>query len=208
MPAIRRQYAPVECSICHTVISRKADFSRHMMTHASNKEELKLPCPIPGCGHRTLQKSNLRTHIAGHTKNGRRASPRPAAAAHPSVRYISPEASRPAVRARDPPRPSTPETRASSTNSHRTVSSTSLPRSPPAHVVSPRSSPSTPPTASTHQLSPPISSLSTSLRQPSAYLVSFVPEPMAMTDFFPYFNFSSLSQTRISSPPPEPTRMM
>ncbi|KIK39073.1 hypothetical protein CY34DRAFT_89894 [Suillus luteus UH-Slu-Lm8-n1] len=88
--------APVECSICHTVISRKADFPRHMLTHASNKEELYLPCPIPGCCHRTLQKSNLQTHIAGHTKNGRRESSRPAAAAYPSVRYITPQVEIPA----------------------------------------------------------------------------------------------------------------
>jgi hypothetical protein len=32
--------APVDCPVCHKLISRKADFPRHMRTHAKNKEAL------------------------------------------------------------------------------------------------------------------------------------------------------------------------
>ncbi|KIK34495.1 hypothetical protein CY34DRAFT_17691 [Suillus luteus UH-Slu-Lm8-n1] len=67
MPATRRKSTPVECDICSKVICRRGDLPRHMQTHATNKEDLKLLCPISGCGHRTLQKSNLQTHIARHT---------------------------------------------------------------------------------------------------------------------------------------------
>lgn len=245
MPATRRKPIPVQCSICHKVICRKGDLPRHMLTHASNKEELKFPCPVPGCDHRTLQKSNLQTHIGTHTGKGlhycpdcpfastessrvmehrkkyhgyrpnppshygRRASRRSAAAPYPCVRYITPEVSTPqaAVRARRPPRAATPDSRASSRNSPVAGSSTSLPSSSPPYVVSPLSSPSTPPAAINYQPSPPDSPLSLSTRTRHCYLVPSVPTSITQTENMT-FDFSSLSQMRISSPPPEPTRMV
>ncbi|KAG2142316.1 uncharacterized protein EDB93DRAFT_1105557 [Suillus bovinus] len=56
-----------QCSVCHKVISRKADLHRHMRTHAANKDELMHACPYDGCGYKTLQRSNVQTHIRTHT---------------------------------------------------------------------------------------------------------------------------------------------
>ncbi|KAG2152600.1 uncharacterized protein EDB93DRAFT_1203997 [Suillus bovinus] len=67
MPATRRNTLSVQCSVCHRVISRKADLPRHMRTHAANKEELMHACPYDGCDYKTLQRSNLQTHIRTHT---------------------------------------------------------------------------------------------------------------------------------------------
>ncbi|KAG2755007.1 hypothetical protein P692DRAFT_20827410 [Suillus brevipes Sb2] len=210
MPATRRKPTPVECSICSKVISRKGDLPRHMQTHASNKEELKLPCPIPGCKVRTLQKSNLQTHIAthtgkglrycpdcafattsastltrhrkkhhGHRPYGREASPPSAAAPYPSVRYVTPEVSSPAVSARRSPRSATPDSRASSRNSPLAGSSNSLRRSSPPTTI--------------NQPSPPVSPLLTSTRTRNYYLpLALLPKPLTQEDY-PTFNFSSLS---------------
>ncbi|KAJ7983142.1 hypothetical protein DFH06DRAFT_1467017 [Mycena polygramma] len=55
------------CNTCGTTVKRASDLSRHMLTHAKNKEELMFQCPFPDCGHKTLQRSNLETHIRTHT---------------------------------------------------------------------------------------------------------------------------------------------
>ncbi|CAK5275960.1 unnamed protein product [Mycena citricolor] len=55
------------CSTCGASIGRTSDLQRHMLTHAKNKEELMFQCPYPDCKHRTLQRSNLETHIRTHT---------------------------------------------------------------------------------------------------------------------------------------------
>ncbi|KAJ7213256.1 hypothetical protein C8J57DRAFT_1397745 [Mycena rebaudengoi] len=56
-----------QCPTCGTTVKRTGDLPRHMLTHAKNKEELMFQCPVPECGHRTLQRSNLETHIRTHT---------------------------------------------------------------------------------------------------------------------------------------------
>ena len=65
------------------VLGRKPELTRHVKTHAVDVEDLyvykiilttlctyscthplrKIPCPYEGCLYRTLQKSNLKTHI-------------------------------------------------------------------------------------------------------------------------------------------------
>ncbi|KAG1810550.1 uncharacterized protein BJ212DRAFT_1589609 [Suillus subaureus] len=67
MPATRPNLQSVECPVCHRVISRKADLPRHMRIHAENKDALKHACPYDGCDYKTLQKSNVQTHIRTHT---------------------------------------------------------------------------------------------------------------------------------------------
>ncbi|KAJ7071723.1 hypothetical protein B0H15DRAFT_88425 [Mycena belliarum] len=57
--AIRR----ATCTTCGVTVKRPSDLPRHMLTHAKNKEELMFQCPFPECGHKTLQRSNLETHI-------------------------------------------------------------------------------------------------------------------------------------------------
>ncbi|KAJ6615467.1 hypothetical protein B0H10DRAFT_2220313 [Mycena sp. CBHHK59/15] len=57
----------VTCATCGATVKRSSDLPRHMLTHAKNKEDLMFQCPIPECGHRTLQRSNLETHIRIHT---------------------------------------------------------------------------------------------------------------------------------------------
>ncbi|KAJ7611797.1 hypothetical protein FB45DRAFT_317155 [Roridomyces roridus] len=39
-----------------------------MLTHSKDKQSMMYVCPVPSCGHRTLQKSNLATHIRTHTR--------------------------------------------------------------------------------------------------------------------------------------------
>ncbi|KAF8173884.1 hypothetical protein K438DRAFT_1940138 [Mycena galopus ATCC 62051] len=55
------------CATCGITLTRAADLPRHEKTHASNKEDFMFQCPFPDCGHKTLQKSNLETHIRKHT---------------------------------------------------------------------------------------------------------------------------------------------
>ncbi|KAJ7066472.1 hypothetical protein C8F01DRAFT_703056 [Mycena amicta] len=55
------------CPTCGTTVGRASDLSRHMLTHKKNKEDFMYSCPFPDCGHKTLQKSNLETHIRIHT---------------------------------------------------------------------------------------------------------------------------------------------
>ncbi|KAK7053738.1 transcriptional repressor CTCF-like protein [Favolaschia claudopus] len=55
------------CATCGIILARSSDLPRHMLTHAKNKEDLMYGCPFPECGHKTLQKSNLETHIRIHT---------------------------------------------------------------------------------------------------------------------------------------------
>ncbi|KAJ6544321.1 hypothetical protein B0H19DRAFT_1170352 [Mycena capillaripes] len=55
------------CTTCGITVKRASDLPRHMLTHAKNKEEFMFQCPFPECGHRTLQRSNLETHIRIHT---------------------------------------------------------------------------------------------------------------------------------------------
>ncbi|KAJ7184596.1 hypothetical protein C8R46DRAFT_1064556 [Mycena filopes] len=56
------------CVICGLSLGRAADLPRHMLIHAKDKESLMFRCPMEGCGHSTLQKSNLATHIRTHTR--------------------------------------------------------------------------------------------------------------------------------------------
>ncbi|KAJ7124499.1 hypothetical protein C8R44DRAFT_783592 [Mycena epipterygia] len=55
------------CSTCGITVTRTSDLPRHMLTHAKNKEDFMFQCPFPDCGHKTLQRSNLETHIRIHT---------------------------------------------------------------------------------------------------------------------------------------------
>ncbi|KAK7036007.1 hypothetical protein R3P38DRAFT_2910159 [Favolaschia claudopus] len=57
-----------QCDICGLALRRHTDLPRHMLLHASNKESLMFRCPVEGCRHQTLQKSNLATHIRTHTR--------------------------------------------------------------------------------------------------------------------------------------------
>ncbi|KAG2343365.1 hypothetical protein BDR05DRAFT_933380 [Suillus weaverae] len=77
MPATGRNSKSVECTICHKVISRKADLPRHMRTHAENKDDLKHACPYDGCDYKSLQKSNVQTHIRTHTGERSKKCPHP-----------------------------------------------------------------------------------------------------------------------------------
>ncbi|KAJ7771785.1 hypothetical protein B0H16DRAFT_195854 [Mycena metata] len=56
------------CDQCGASMRRVADLPRHMLLHAKNKEEFMFTCPVVGCTHQTLQRSNLDTHIRTHTR--------------------------------------------------------------------------------------------------------------------------------------------
>ncbi|KAJ7470354.1 hypothetical protein FB451DRAFT_335024 [Mycena latifolia] len=56
------------CDHCGVYLRRNNDLPRHMVLHAKNKEEFMYSCPVEGCTHQTLQKSNLATHIRTHTR--------------------------------------------------------------------------------------------------------------------------------------------
>ncbi|KAJ7871500.1 hypothetical protein B0H14DRAFT_217308 [Mycena olivaceomarginata] len=56
------------CEHCGVTVKRPTDLPRHMLIHAPNKEEFMYTCPIEGCSHQTLQRSNLNTHIRTHTR--------------------------------------------------------------------------------------------------------------------------------------------
>ncbi|KAJ7445785.1 hypothetical protein B0H11DRAFT_402208 [Mycena galericulata] len=56
------------CEHCGASMKRISDLRRHMLIHAKNKEEFMYTCPVEGCSHATLQKSNLATHIRTHTR--------------------------------------------------------------------------------------------------------------------------------------------
>ncbi|KAJ6473156.1 hypothetical protein C8R45DRAFT_407897 [Mycena sanguinolenta] len=55
------------CATCGITLTRAADLPRHNLTHAKDKEKFMFQCPFPECGHKTLQRSNLETHIRIHT---------------------------------------------------------------------------------------------------------------------------------------------
>ncbi|KAH9944645.1 hypothetical protein B0H21DRAFT_823276 [Amylocystis lapponica] len=57
----------VACIVCHKVLARKADMSRHMKLHSEDVETLKLRCHYENCKYATLQLSNLNTHMNTHT---------------------------------------------------------------------------------------------------------------------------------------------
>ncbi|KAG2110917.1 uncharacterized protein F5147DRAFT_107838 [Suillus discolor] len=80
MPAAGRNMTPVDCHVCHKTISRKADLPRHMRTHDEHKEALMHACPFPDCNYKTLQKSNLQTHIRTHTRERSKTCPHPGCA--------------------------------------------------------------------------------------------------------------------------------
>ncbi|KAF7298314.1 Transcriptional repressor CTCF-like [Mycena kentingensis (nom. inval.)] len=56
------------CQACGLFIRRSTDLPRHMLVHSKDKSALMFRCPVDGCGHSTLQKSNLATHIRTHTR--------------------------------------------------------------------------------------------------------------------------------------------
>ncbi|KAJ7084877.1 hypothetical protein B0H15DRAFT_384472 [Mycena belliarum] len=56
------------CEICGLYLRRNTDLPRHMLLHSKDKHSLMFTCPVDGCGHQTLQKSNLATHIRTHTR--------------------------------------------------------------------------------------------------------------------------------------------
>ncbi|KAJ7494329.1 hypothetical protein B0H11DRAFT_1995143 [Mycena galericulata] len=56
------------CEICGVYLRRNTDLPRHMLTHSKDKHSMMYTCPMDNCGHRTLQKSNLATHIRTHTR--------------------------------------------------------------------------------------------------------------------------------------------
>ncbi|KAJ7756821.1 hypothetical protein DFH07DRAFT_473597 [Mycena maculata] len=56
------------CDQCGASMKRVSDLPRHMLLHAKNKDEHMYACPVEGCTHATLQKSNLATHIRTHTR--------------------------------------------------------------------------------------------------------------------------------------------
>ncbi|KAJ7131675.1 hypothetical protein C8R43DRAFT_1024248 [Mycena crocata] len=56
------------CVICGLYLRRNTDLPRHMLIHSKDKQSLMFTCPMDGCGHQTLQKSNLATHIRTHTR--------------------------------------------------------------------------------------------------------------------------------------------
>ncbi|KAJ7290181.1 hypothetical protein C8J57DRAFT_1458824 [Mycena rebaudengoi] len=56
------------CVICGAFMKRNTDLPRHMLIHSKDKESLMFTCPIDGCTHQTLQRSNLATHIRTHTR--------------------------------------------------------------------------------------------------------------------------------------------
>ncbi|KAG1727466.1 uncharacterized protein EDB91DRAFT_1163899, partial [Suillus paluster] len=80
MPAANRVHTPVDCPVCHKTVSRKADLPRHMRTHDENKEALMHACPFPDCDYKTLQKSNVQTHIRTHTRECSKRCPHPGCA--------------------------------------------------------------------------------------------------------------------------------
>ncbi|KAG2368121.1 hypothetical protein BDR07DRAFT_1350137 [Suillus spraguei] len=80
MPAAGRNTTPVNCPICHKAISRKADLPRHMRLHDEHKEALMHACLYPNCNYKTLQKSNLQTHIRTHTRDRSKTCPCPGCA--------------------------------------------------------------------------------------------------------------------------------
>ncbi|KAG1727470.1 uncharacterized protein EDB91DRAFT_1163949 [Suillus paluster] len=80
MPAANRVHIPVDCPVCHKTVSRKADLSRHMRIHDGNKEALMHACPFPDCDYKTLQKSNVQTHIRTHTRERSKICPHPGCA--------------------------------------------------------------------------------------------------------------------------------
>ncbi|KAJ7166038.1 hypothetical protein C8R46DRAFT_1275567 [Mycena filopes] len=55
------------CTTCGATMKRPSDLPRHTLLHAKNKEDFMFQCPFPECGHKTLQRSNLETHIRIHT---------------------------------------------------------------------------------------------------------------------------------------------
>ncbi|KAI9569751.1 hypothetical protein HD554DRAFT_2170745 [Boletus coccyginus] len=70
-----RASTAVVCDVCHKTINRKADLPRHMKTHAENKEALMHACDHPGCTYKTLQRSNLLTHLDVHLRQRRHKCP-------------------------------------------------------------------------------------------------------------------------------------
>ncbi|KAG2113974.1 hypothetical protein DEU56DRAFT_688856, partial [Suillus clintonianus] len=68
------------CTVCHKTISRKADLPRHMRTHDDHKEALMHACPFFDCDYKTLQKSNMQTHIRTHTGERSKICPHPGCA--------------------------------------------------------------------------------------------------------------------------------
>ncbi|KAJ7277142.1 hypothetical protein C8J57DRAFT_1465841 [Mycena rebaudengoi] len=65
-PPLRCQCAEAGCPWSY---DRASDLKRHEKRHMSlaEKERLIFRCPVPGCAHKTLQKSNMATHYRTHT---------------------------------------------------------------------------------------------------------------------------------------------
>ncbi|KIK39459.1 hypothetical protein CY34DRAFT_808298 [Suillus luteus UH-Slu-Lm8-n1] len=138
---------------------QQSNLDTHTATH-SGKLKYCFDCSFADKDPRKLMEHLVKCHSykpIPTSYRSRRKSRRSAAAPYPPVRYVTPLVSCPSDRSRCPPRPTTPHSQASSSNSPWTGSSNSLPSSPP-YVVS---SPSTPSSTSTHLQTPPISPLST-----------------------------------------------
>ncbi|KIL65129.1 hypothetical protein M378DRAFT_11001 [Amanita muscaria Koide BX008] len=58
-----KEYNKKPCPICGETVKYVRDVERHKLTHAPNKEELKVRCPVSDCDYATLQKSNITVHV-------------------------------------------------------------------------------------------------------------------------------------------------
>ncbi|KAI9512776.1 hypothetical protein F5148DRAFT_734222 [Russula earlei] len=59
-----------QCPICGVTLSRPTDINRHRKTKHPDGTETKFSCPWPGCQYETMQKGNLKTHLAARHSGG------------------------------------------------------------------------------------------------------------------------------------------
>ncbi|KAK0200127.1 hypothetical protein DFS33DRAFT_1387293 [Desarmillaria ectypa] len=65
MVAVATALRPFPCKKCNQSFTKGSDLKRHAPKHWSKKrrEDAKYPCEFPGCKHKSLQLSNLKTHM-------------------------------------------------------------------------------------------------------------------------------------------------